>query len=201
MTRLTLRKKTPMDDPPLHPPRLGTIVSGYEIPVINERAVRAAAGLLFLGGIIAYGFAISTGSPKAFQPFGMFFMIDMMVRISLGDRWSPSLALGRLIVGRQSPEWVGAKQKEYAWWLGFGLALVSCAGMGLLAAPFWITLVLCGLCLLLLFIETAFGICVGCTLQSLFDKTAPRYCPGDSCGTDPAHTHDSTSSSATPSTR
>ncbi len=167
-------------------PLLGTMVAGYDIPVINERAVRAGAGLLFLGGIIAYGIAIATESPQALKPFGMYFILDMMVRLILGDRWSPTLALGRLIVIRQKPEWVGAPQKEFAWWLGFALATVSCSTMGLFAAPFWVTLALCGTCLVMLFLETAFGICVGCSLQKLFSKTPPQYCPGDSCETDAA---------------
>ena len=91
-----------------------------------------------------------------------------------------------LVVHRQRPEWVGAAQKEFAWWLGFGLAAVSCATMGLFAAPLWLTLTLCGLCLSILFLETAFGICVGCALQSRFGRTPPRYCPGDSCAVDAA---------------
>src|SRR5690606_19365407 len=106
-------------------PWLGKMIPGYDIPVINERAVRAGAGLLFLGGAITYGIAFTTNSPDALKPFGMFFIVDMALRIILGDRWSPSLALGRLIVIRQKPEWVGARQKEFAWWLGFVLATVA----------------------------------------------------------------------------
>jgi hypothetical protein len=156
-------------------------ISGYDVPVINERAVRAAAGLLLLGGIIASGAAFVAQSTLPLQPFGMYFMFDMMLRVTLGDRWSPSMWLGRLAVSRQRPEWVGATQKSFAWWLGFGLAALSCGAMGLLAAPLWITFALCGLCLSLLFLETAFGICVGCKLQSLFSKTPPKYCPGGTC--------------------
>lgn len=85
-------------------PRLGRIVPGFDIPVINERAMRAAAGILFLGGAVAYGIAIATDSPQALKPFGMFFIIDMALRIIIGDRWSPSIALARLIVIRQQPE-------------------------------------------------------------------------------------------------
>ena len=170
-------------------PLLGKIVPGYDIPVINERAVRAAAGLLFLGGAIAYGFALAAGSTEPLKPFGMFFIVDMALRIIMGDRWSPSLALGRLIVIRQKPEWVGARQKEFAWWLGFGLATISCSSMGLFSAPLWVPLALCGLCLSFIFMEAAFGICVGCSLQKLFDKTPPQYCPGGTCSTDEAHTH------------
>ncbi|MCW5954727.1 MAG: DUF4395 family protein, partial [Propionibacteriaceae bacterium] len=57
---------------------------------------------------------------------------------------------------------------------------------GLLAAPLWVTLALCSLCLTLLFLETAFGICVGCALQTRFGKQRPMYCPGDSCDLTPS---------------
>lgn len=164
-------------------PRVGVVRPGYDIPVINERAVRAGAGILFLGGVIAFGFAAAHNTMTPLQPFGMFFMIDMLLRVTAGDRWSPTLALGRLIVRRQQPEWVGAPQKTFAWWLGFGLAVIACTSMGLFATPLWFTLALCGLCLSLLFLETAFGICVGCALQGLFSKTAPQYCPGGTCTT------------------
>jgi hypothetical protein len=91
------------------------------------------------------------------------------------------MALGALIVRRQRPEWVGAEQKRFAWWLGAGLASVSCVAMGFLGAPLGVTLALCSVCLAILFLEAAFGICVGCALQARFGRTAPRYCPGDSC--------------------
>ena len=146
--------------------RIGRVVRGHAIPVIDERAVRAAAGIMFLLGGAAFATAFFTGSAQPLQPFGMFFMIDMLLRVTAGDRWSPTLMLGRLAVKGQRPEWVGAPQKELAWWLGFGLALV-----------------LCGSCLTLLFLETSFGICVGCALQSRFSKQPPKYCPGDTCDT------------------
>lgn len=38
---------------------------------------------------------------------------------------SPAPVVGRLIVRRQRREWVGAPQKEFAWWLGFGLVLLG----------------------------------------------------------------------------
>jgi len=164
-------------------PLVGVARPGFDVPVIDERAVRAAAGILFLAGAIAFGFAAATGTARPLQPFGMFFMLDMALRVTVGDRWSPTLAVGRLVVRRQAPEWVGAPQKTFAWWLGFGLATISCASMGLLAAPLWLTLALCALCLSLLFAETAFGICVGCALQRTLSATPPRHCPGDTCAT------------------
>lgn len=162
-------------------PRIGKIVPAYVVPVINERAMRAAAGILFLFGAAAFASAFFTWSMQPLRPFGMFFMFDRMLRVIAGDRWSPSLALGGLIVRRQRPEWVGASQKEFAWWLGFALAAISCASMGLFAASHWIPLALCGIRLTLLFAETAFGICVGCALQARFGKQSPMHCPGGNC--------------------
>lgn len=168
-------------------------VAGYDIPVINERAVRAAAGILFLFGAIAFGGAIVTESQAPLQPFGMFFLIDMLLRVGVGARWSPSFIVGQFIVRKQQPEWVGYPQKVFAWWLGFGLAFISCTTMGFLGAPLAVTLVLCGVCLSLLFIETAFGICAGCSLQKLLTRTSPQYCAGDACAV-PEHSHEGDSS-------
>lgn len=162
-------------------PTIGRWVAGYEVPVVNEREIRAGAGILFLLGTIAVMVALVQDSVRPLQPFGMLFMIDMLIRVVWSDRFSPSLALGRLIVRNQVPEWVGAPQKRFAWWLGFGLALISCASMGLLALPFWVTLALCSVCLSFLFLETAFGICVGCALQQRFGKQPVMYCPGGTC--------------------
>lgn len=171
-------------------PTIGRWVPGYQIPVINEREVRAAAGILLLIGGVLSALAWAQGSQQLLQPFGMIFMIDMLIRLIAGDRWSPSLALGRLIVRRQQPEWVGAKQKVYAWWLGFGLAFLSCMMMGFFGAPLAVVLSLCSVCLLFLWLEASFGICVGCQLQRLFDKEPPMYCPGGTCEVDaPGHPH------------
>ncbi len=165
-------------------PRIGENIRGYDVPVINERAVRAAAGLLFLAGGIAVGSALIHDSVAPMQPFDMLFMIDMLLRVLVGDRWSPTLSLGRLIVRGQRPEWVGASQKKFAWWLGLGMAVLSCSTMGFFAAPLGVTVALCSLCLSLLFMESSFGICVGCALQKRLSKQAPQYCPGGVCEID-----------------
>ncbi len=164
-----------------HRPRVGRILPGYSVPVINEREARAAAGLLFLPGIVLYITAINSGTAEPLKPFGAVFVFDMLIRVIAGDRYAPSLVLARLIVARQQPEWVGAPQKLFAWWLGYGMGLLACLATGLLQAPLWVTLILCGSCLTLLFLETAFGICVGCTLQALLSRTTPEHCAGGAC--------------------
>ena len=166
-------------------PAFGEKVDGIDIPVFNERAVRASAGLLFLVGIVGWMLAFTTGNFQPLRAFGALFLIEMVMRLAVGHRFAPSMALGSLLVRWQRPEWVGASQKRFAWWLGFGIAAIGCTGFGWLGLPGWLMLSLCGLCLSLLFLEAAMGICVGCELQRLFAKEPPQLCPGDRCSYTP----------------
>jgi hypothetical protein len=44
-----------------------------------------------------------------------------------------------------------------------------------------ITGIVCLICLVFLFFESAFGICLGCKFYSLFYKENAQYCPGEVC--------------------
>jgi hypothetical protein len=170
-----------MTTPTTDAPDFGERVEGIDIPVFNERAVRAAAGILFLLGFTAVSAAFYTGDFHAVRAFAVFFLIDMGIRVGVNHRFAPTMALGALIVRRQRPEWVGAAQKRLAWGLGFGMAFIACMGMGFLGLQNEYMLLFCGFCLVLMFLETAFGICVGCELYRVFAKTPPQLCPGDVC--------------------
>ena len=163
----------------------GEKVEGIDIPVFNERAARASAGILFLLGFMAVTSAFFTGDFGPVRGFAILFLIDMGIRIGLNHRFAPSMALGALILRRQRPEWVGAAQKRLAWSLGFGMAFVACMGMGFLGLQNEYMLLFCGFCLSLMFLETAFGICVGCELYRVFSKEKPQLCPGDVCNYTP----------------
>jgi len=39
----------------------------------------------------------------------------------------------------------------------------------------------CMACLLFLFFESAFGICIGCKIYAIFNKDKIQYCPGEIC--------------------
>lgn len=159
----------------------GERVEGIDIPVVNERAVRASAGILFLLGFSAVTYAFFTGDFQPVRGFAVLFLIDMGIRIGFNHRFAPTYALGSLIVRRQRPEWVGAAQKRLAWSLGFGMAFVACLGMGFLGLQNEYMLLFCSFCLSLMFLETAFGICVGCELYRVFAQDKPQLCPGDVC--------------------
>ena len=44
-----------------------------------------------------------------------------------------------------------------------------------------ITGLICLICLVFLFFETAFGICIGCKVYGLYYKEKAQYCPGEIC--------------------
>lgn len=44
-----------------------------------------------------------------------------------------------------------------------------------------ITGITCLVCLVFLFCETAFGICIGCKIYNLFYKEKAQHCPGEVC--------------------
>lgn len=165
--------------------RFGQSVEGIDFEVFNERAIRAAAGLLFLIGFSGWMIAATTGFYQPLRAFGAVFMIDMYLRLFVSTRWVPSLMIANLIVRPQRPEWVDAAAKRFAWSLGLVMVIASCLSMGLFSLTGPLPLALCALCISLLFIEAAFGICVGCEIKRRFGKDKPRLCPGDVCNYTP----------------
>ena len=149
--------------------------------LVNEREVRGAAGLLFLFGFYGFMVAVLLGDASVIRAFGMFFMLDMLIRLSIGAKWSPTILMASLLVFRMKPEMVGLAQKKFAWGFGFALAFMSCFGFGWLGLPFSLVGWMCSFCLGLLFLEASFGICVGCWLYRLFMRKTPENCPGGVC--------------------
>lgn len=159
----------------------GVLAPEHDHPVFNERAVRGAAGLLFVFGFSGWMFAFTTGDFSLLRAFGATFMFDMFLRLFLGQRFAPSLRIADFFVRRQRPEWVDAKPKQTAWAIGLAMVLVACFMMGWLGMRDEIVLGLCALCMTFLFAEAAFGFCAGCWLHQRFAKEKPQLCSGDVC--------------------
>ena len=156
----------------------------YAVPVLNERAVRAGAGILFFLALIAFMNAWLTGNFQPTRVFVVAFLIDFTIRIFINPRYAPSLIVAQWMVRRQQPEWTGAPQKRFAWAIGFALALTMLFLVVLNNVVGPVNLLVCATCLLLLFFETAFGICIGCNIYNLFNKEAAQLCPGGVCEVD-----------------
>ncbi len=159
----------------------GEKLKGFDIRVLNEREVRASAGILFFFAMIAFLNAWLVGNFYVTKIFVIAFLIDFSIRIFVNPKYSPSLIIGRFAVRNQKPEYVGAPQKRFAWAIGFILAITMfyLVVLNNIIGP--TNLFVCLACLILLFFETSFGICIGCKIYNLFHKEEAKLCPGGTC--------------------
>lgn len=161
--------------------KFGEEVKGYNIRVLNEREIRAGAGLLFVFMFIAILSAIMQGSFTLLKYAVLIFLADMLIRVLVNPKFSPVLILGRFFVRNQVPEYVGAIQKKFAWVIGIALAVTMFFLINILNTFSFITGLICLICLIFLFFESAFGICLGCKFYSWIYKEKAQYCPGEVC--------------------
>lgn len=153
----------------------------FAVPVLNERAVRASAGILFFFAVVAFMNAWLVGNFGPTRVFVVAFLVDFTIRIVINPRYAPSLIVGQWVVRHQLPEYVGAPQKRFAWAIGFALALAMLFLMVINQVIGPINLLVCSACLLLLFFETAFGICLGCKVYNALNRDKAQLCPGGTC--------------------
>jgi hypothetical protein len=161
--------------------QFGENVEGYNIPVLNEREIRASAGILFLATFISLMLIIFKNNFLPIKNVITLFLTDFIIRVFINPKFSPALIIGRLIVGNQVPEYVGAQQKKFAWIIGVILSATMFILMVVVNSYSPITGIVCLICLVFLFFESAFGICLGCKFYSLFYKEKAQYCPGEIC--------------------
>lgn len=166
--------------------RFGESRDGFDVPVLDEREVRAGAGILFLLALVAFMNSWLIGDFHYTRVFVVAFLVDFIVRVAINPRFAPSLILGRIVVRRQAPEWTGAPQKRFAWGIGLALAATMFYLIVLNETVGPVNLLVCLLCLLLMFFESAFGICLGCKLYEWAFRSSARHCPGGVCPTDAA---------------
>ena len=161
--------------------KFGEDVEGFNIPVLNEREIRAAAGLFFLMMIISILTVILKGDFLLLKYAVVIFLTDFLIRVFINPKFSPSLIIGRLIVRNQVPEYVGAQQKKFAWIIGVVFGAIMFILIVVINSYSPITGIICFICLIFLFFESAFGICLGCKFYPLFYKEKAQYCPGEVC--------------------
>lgn len=161
--------------------KFGENVEGYNIPVLNEREIRAAAGILFLATFTSLMFILFRENFVPIKYVITLFLIDFIIRVLINPRFSPTLILGRLMVRNQTPEYVGAPAKKFAWIIGVVLSASMFVFFIIVNAYSPITGIICLICLIFLFFESAFGICLGCMFYPLIFKEKAQYCPGEVC--------------------
>jgi hypothetical protein len=169
----------------------GEYIEGRNFKVLDERSMRASAGIMFLFGLVASinGFMLQN---FAVIPYlAGFLVVNFVIGIFVNPRFTPTVIIASLFIRKQSPLPIGAIQKKFAWSLGLVLSS-SIFILSILtlkdASYFEPVCFLCITCLILLYLETAFGICVGCKIYFLAVKikllpkpTEKPNCMGDAC--------------------
>ncbi len=173
--------------------KFGEDVEGYSIPVLNEREIRASAGILFVFMLISLLSILFNGNFILIKYVLIVFLTDLLIRVFINPKFSPTLIIGRLVVSRQTPEYVGAAQKKFAWKIGIAFAGFMFFLLVIVNSYSIFTGLTCLICLVFLFFESAFGICLGCLVYSWFYKDKTQYCPGEICDTSNKHAIQKTS--------
>lgn len=157
-------------------------------PVVNERAIRATAGIMFVLGLSTFYIMFLTGNIIFLKFLVPAFWLDFFLKTVWGPEYSIFGFLGRLFVRGQRPEYVGAIQKRFAWGIGLTLAsimMILVFGFGILG---WAPRIICLTCLTFMWMESSLGICAGCKIYGFLLRKKilkePQYrpaCPGGAC--------------------
>jgi len=157
-------------------------------PVLNERAIRAGAGIMLMLGIYAFVNALLLGNFLPLKWVVSFFFIDFFTKVIIGTKFSPVSNLANWIVRKQKPEYVGAIQKRFAWGIGLVLSSTMMVMLFILQVESMARLSICLICLTFMWFETSFGICVGCKIYNflvnkkiLAEPYVRPACPGGAC--------------------
>lgn len=137
--------------------------------VFNEHQVRAAAGLTLALGATAFAFAALAKVYAPIQAVTLLFFAEFAVRVATGVHRSPLGWLAGWMVRRQPPLWVSARPKRFAWSLGLVMsaAMAAITNGGIRGA---LPLSICLVCLLLMWLETALGLCLGCEIHGWLQR-------------------------------
>lgn len=163
------------------------IIQGRPAPygVVNEREVRAVAGIMFAIGLSAFWLVLLGGYRELLYIIVPLFFLEFLLKVVVG----PNVSLFRWMVlpllKKQQPEYVGAIQKRFAWALGLGMATVMLILVASNVFGMWPFLI-CSLCLIFMFLESVFGMCVGCQIYGVLLKKgilqAPEHKPACAAG-------------------
>ena len=171
----------------------GEFQEGTHYKVLDERTMRASAGIMLALAMIAFSNGFLLQRYHIIPYIAGFLVFNFLIGLLINPKFSPTVLIGGYIVRKQSPLPIGAIQKKFAWGIGLVLSTAILVLSILLQGDLYyfdIVCQLCIVCILVLFLETAFGICMGCELYflALQLKLLPKpkkgeepNCMGDSC--------------------
>ncbi|MVQ31638.1 DUF4395 family protein [Ramlibacter sp. MAH-25] len=154
----------------------GHVISGLshngkpvQAAVFNDNQVRAAAGLALVLAAVAlvYGRFESVYLPM--QAVTTFLFVEYLIRVTIGIQYSPLGVLAGWMVQRKGPDWASARPKRFAWTLALIMsgAMMVMTNAGVTGA---VPLTICVIFMLLLWMESVLGLCVGCEFHGFMVK-------------------------------
>jgi hypothetical protein len=167
----------------------GLTVDGKRIraAVFNEVQVRAAAGLTLVIGAVAFCYAYFDQQFVPLRVVATFYFVDFLIRVTAGLRYSPTGFVAGLLTSRRPPEWVSAKPKRFAWTLGMTMS-GAMAIITNIPIQGYLPRTICLICLTLMWMEAALGLCLGCEIHAYLvrrgwrrDDPAYEICAGGAC--------------------
>jgi hypothetical protein len=167
----------------------GLSVAGAPVQatVFNEHQVRAAAGLTMALGALAFAYAALARVYAPIQIVTALFFVEFALRVAWGLNRSPLGLLAGWMVRRRPPDWASARPKRFAWTLGLvmSLAMTLITNLGIRGA---LPLSICLACLVLMWLESVLGLCLGCEIHGLLVRRgwiardpAFEICPHGAC--------------------
>jgi hypothetical protein len=134
--------------------------------VFNEIEVRAAAGLTMVVGAVAFAYAYFDKQYLPLQVVASLFFVEFLIRVTIGLRYSPFGVVAGLMTRGRAPDWVSARPKRFAWTLGLGMAfaMTIITNSGIRG---YLPRTMCLICLTLMWMESALGLCLGCKIHGL----------------------------------
>jgi len=145
----------------------GLTVDGRPVrsAVVNENAVRAAAGITMAVGTVAFAYAYFEHRWLPLKIVSTFFLVEFLMRITVGFKYSPVGIVSGWLTKRQPVDWVSYKPKRFAWTLGATMAGIV-TGITNSNIHGWWPRSFCLVCLVLMWMESVLGLCLGCEIHA-----------------------------------
>lgn len=154
----------------------GQVISGLshngqpvQAAVFDDNQVRAAAGMALVLAAVAIVYGRFEQNYLPMQAISTFLFVEFLIRVTVGIQYSPLGVLAGWMVQRKGPDWASAKPKRFAWTLNLMMSamLMVLTNAGITGAlPLAIGVVY----LVLLWLESVLGICVGCEIHGVMVK-------------------------------
>jgi len=132
--------------------------------LVDERVVRAAAGLTMAAAAVAFAYAFLGKRYLPIQSVTAFFLLEFGLRVGWGLDRSPVGRLASAMVRGGTPQWVSVAPKRFAWSLGMAMSAVMTA-ITQAHIRGLVPMTICRICLTLMWLEAVLGLCLGCLLH------------------------------------